>query len=117
MRTVGQDSVAGRRPGRIYRISGVGTEERRPIVRIGIVMLALAVVLCLVLPMTDSGGVMQLTMVCCFVLAVLLSLVMLIGPRWNASTDPAFGNPGFRAGRFVPLARAPDPIALGALLN
>jgi hypothetical protein len=77
-------------------------------------MLALAVVFCLILPMAD-GSAVHVAMVCCFVLATLLSVVILIGPARHAAVTTALAQRMKPAG-VLPVARAPNPVALGALL-
>ncbi len=99
----------------LYRIRAVRAEEPRPLARIGIVVLALAVVFCLVLPMT-GGNVMHAALVCCFVLAILLSVAILIGPARKAALGLVLGQRHPRPAGVLAVARAPNPIALGALL-
>ena len=72
-------------------------------------------VLCLALPMMN-GGAMHLTMVCCFVLAILLTVAILLGPTKSAVLAVALGYGAPRPHGVAAVARAPDPVALGALL-
>ena len=90
------------------------TGECRPLARLAIVVLALAVVFCLALPMT-GGSAMHIAMVCCFVLATLLSIVILIGPgRYDVVSAPLCRHT--KPAGVLAVARAPNPVALGALL-
>lgn len=87
--------------------------------RAAVLLLALAVFLCLTLPMAsgDTGGGAQVAaMVCCFVLAIVLSVFFLARPRaglllWSA---PIRQRPVLARGD--PPVRAPDLSILGALL-
>jgi hypothetical protein len=88
-----------------------------PIVRALVAMLALAVLLCLVLPMTmDAGSEMNMALFCCFVLAIVLGVFVLRrpGPKlvFGYALGGAFPHPP------LPLrtARAPDVVELGSLL-
>ena len=88
-----------------------------PLTRAAVVILVLAVVLCLVLPMSGDGmATTHFALFCCFVLAVALSVVILRRPQ----TKLLLGN---TLGLAIPLARgptqtarAPDIVALGSLL-
>ena len=93
----------------------MSAKEGRSLVRLGVVLLTLAVIFCLVLPMA-GGGAMSVAMVCCFVLAILLTVAILIGPTRNASVAPELGHKHLRPADVLAVARAPDPVALGALL-
>jgi hypothetical protein len=85
--------------------------------RAAVLLLMLAVLLCLTLPMTsgDMGGSQLAAMFCCFVLAIVLSVLLLARPRtallWAAPVRwrpvPARGDPR---------VRAPDLSILGILL-
>lgn len=88
-----------------------------PLTRTAVVLLVLAVVLCLVLPMSGDGmATTHFALFCCFVLAVALGVFILRRPQ----TTLLLGN---ILGRALPLARgptetarAPDIVALGSLL-
>lgn len=88
-----------------------------PLARAAVVLLVLAVVMCLVLPMSGDGmASTHFALFCCFVLAVALGVFILRRPQ----TTLRLGN---TLGLGVPLARgptqtarAPDIIALGSLL-
>jgi len=88
-----------------------------PIVRLAVVVLVLAVVFCLVLPMTgghDAG--MNFALACCLVLAIALSVFFLARPREALLVGDAFGFAVPLARGPTRTARAPDIVALGSLL-
>lgn len=87
-----------------------------PLVRVAVFVLVLAVVLCLAVPMSgNSGAEMDFALLCCFVLAIALSVFVLRRARQTLILGGAFGS-------VVPLprparnARAPDLVGLGSLL-
>lgn len=88
-----------------------------PLVRVAIVVLALAVVFCLVLPMSGGGdAATNFALVCCFVLAVALGVFLLRRPRGTLLLGDAFTHSTPLARGPTRSARAPDIVALGSLL-
>lgn len=88
-----------------------------PLLRIAIVVLALAVVLCLALPMSSGGdAAMNLALSCCFVLAAALGGFLLRRPRGTLPLGGALPYPTPPARGPTRSARAPDVVALGSLL-
>lgn len=79
-------------------------------------MLALAVLFCLVLPMA-GGGATQIAMACCFVLAVLFGLGIVLRPVRLAANIVGLTPSLTRTEAVLPFARAPNPVTLGILLN
>jgi len=106
-------SVTDRLVGTILRVR---VRELTPALRIAIVVLALAVLICVALPMSNADSAMSFGVMCCFVLAVLLSAFLLDGSQrtpWLAVARVAVPPlpPSILA-----TARAPDLVALGSLL-
>lgn len=102
----------------VCRIIGTMTRPfASPLVRVAVAVLIVAVMLCLVFPMSGDGMAgMHFALFCCFVLAVALGVFILRRPQ----TTLLLGN---TLGRVSPLARgptetahAPDIFALGSLL-
>lgn len=88
-----------------------------PLLRAAVVLLVLAVVLCLVLPMSGGGdGGMNFALACCFVLAVAMSVFLLGRPRAIVLLGDALGLAVPLARVPTQTARAPDVVALGSLL-
>lgn len=88
-----------------------------PLMRAAVVVLVLAVVLCMVLPMSGGGdAAMTFALVCCFVLAIALSVFLLRRPRDAFLLGDAFSFAVPLARGPTRAARAPDIVALGSLL-
>jgi len=99
----------------------VKPSDRTGAVKAAIVLLAIAVLLCLALSsmvMGASHGSPHVALVCCFILAVMLvGLAVVRRPTaQHLSRAPALKFDRYLQRSLVPLARAPDPIDLGALL-
>jgi hypothetical protein len=90
--------------------------EQALALRVAIVVLALAVLVCLALPMTHGDSVMTVGLMCCFVLVILLSIFVLDRPQRTFLLQLATGGASPSPRRVLATARAPDPITLGALL-
>jgi peptidoglycan/LPS O-acetylase OafA/YrhL len=84
--------------------------------RAAIVVLVLAVLFCLVLPMSGDGMGMPLALFCCFVLAVALAVFVLARPRTSLMVDGPLAPSVPLARGPTEGARAPDILALGSLL-
>lgn len=84
--------------------------------RVAIVVLALAVFVCLALPMTHGDSAMTMGLVCCFVLAILLGAFVLSRPQRTVLLRLATGAAPPAPRGVLVTARAPDPITLGSLL-
>jgi hypothetical protein len=87
------------------------------VMRVLVVTLAIAVLLCLVLAMPGDGGAgMHLALFCCVILATTVGLIALYQPKTRPFLDNAFGFAAPRTDGPVQRARAPDLIELGSLL-
>lgn len=86
------------------------------VLRFAITALALAVLICLALPMAEGDGAMTMGLMCCFILVVLLSIFLLARPHPTLLLYLGRGTPRRPLRRISATARAPDPVALGALL-
>ena len=88
-----------------------------PLTRAAVVLLVLAVVLCLVLPMSGDGmTTTNFALVCCFVLAVALGVFILRRPQTTLLLGTSLGLAVPLARGPTQTARAPDIVALGSLL-
>lgn len=93
------------------------TPNAAPLVRVLVVLLALAVLGCLAVPMSGDGEmVMHVVMACCFVLAIAFSVFVLRPPQAAALLEPGLGRTTPLARGPTRTARAPDVFALGSLL-
>ncbi|HEX9697311.1 MAG TPA: hypothetical protein VGB64_13480 [Actinomycetota bacterium] len=87
------------------------------LLRVAVVVLVFAVVLCLVLPMSGGGDAgMNFALACCFVLAIALSVFLLRQPREMLVLGDAFGSALPLVRGPTRTARAPDIVELGSLL-
>lgn len=88
-----------------------------PFMRAAVVVLVLAVVLCLVLPMSGDGMAgMNFALFCCFVLAIALASFFLRRPHGALVVGDASGVSVPLARGPTRTARAPDIVELGSLL-
>ncbi len=86
-------------------------------IRIAIAVMALFVLVCLALPMSDGDPAMAAGLMCCFVLAVLLGAFVLGWPQRTIDVLSAPGDAPSVPRGVVATARGPDPITLGSLLS